>query len=272
LFDWKAVRFLNSLETRFGHLAIHGLIRIVVGFQALVFVLYLINPHFIELLTLDPQAVMRGQVWRLFTYIFIPSIGDSWLMPSYLWLVFALMFLWMIGDGLEHAWGAFRLNLFYLVGMIGTTIAAFFFGGGYSNAMLSLSLLFAFATVYPDFTVQLFLILPLRIKWLAWFSFALLMLNFAAGTNSFRMAVVVSLANYILFFWPALFRKAKEGQYIAKRQAEFHRKVQPDGEPMHVCEICKRNDHTHPDLEFRVSADGHEYCTEHLPAKLGAEK
>jgi hypothetical protein len=266
------VRFLNSLEAKFGHLAIPGLIRLVVFFQALVFVLHLINPHFIELLYLNPQLVMHGEVWRLVTYIFIPSLGDWWLMPNYLWLVFALMFLWMLGDGLEQAWGPFKLNLFYFTGMLGTTVAAFFFGQGYSNLMLNLSLLFAFATIYPDFVIQLMLIIPVRIKWIAWFSFGLLALSFATADAGFRMAVLVSLANYALFFWRDFFQKARNTQYVAKRQAEFRAKARPDLEPMHRCEVCKRSDQSNPELEFRVSMDGHEYCTEHLPSKQAVGK
>ena len=45
--------------------------------------------------------------------------------------------------------GAFKVNIFYLLGMIGTTIAAFFFGGNFSSAMLNASLFYAFARFYP---------------------------------------------------------------------------------------------------------------------------
>ncbi|MGC3989942.1 MAG: hypothetical protein QM796_09750 [Chthoniobacteraceae bacterium] len=261
------MRFLNSLEAKFGHLAIPGLIRIVVFLQALVFVLHLINPHFLELLYLDPKLVMEGQIWRLVTYIFIPSVGRWWLMPDYLWLVFALLFLWMLGDGLEYAWGSFRLNLFYLIGMVGTTIAAFFFGSGYANILLNTSLLFAFATIFPNHLIRMYFVFSVRIKWLAWGTLALLLLTFLSGGVEVRMSILVQFVNYFLFFWRFVFQMARDHHYISKRQAEFHRKVQPDGEPMHVCEVCKRSDQTNPELDFRVSADGHTYCQEHLPAK-----
>ena len=42
-------------------------------------------------------------------------------MNKSLWLLLALWFLLFIGDRLEHSWGAFRLNLYFLVGMLGTT-------------------------------------------------------------------------------------------------------------------------------------------------------
>ena len=52
--------------------------------------------------------------------------------------------------------------------MIGTTIAAFFFGGNFSNSMLISSLFFAFARFYPDLVIYFVFILPVKIKWLAW--------------------------------------------------------------------------------------------------------
>ncbi|HWX18085.1 MAG TPA: rhomboid family intramembrane serine protease, partial [Chthoniobacterales bacterium] len=128
--------WLDKLERRFGFLGIPGLIRIIVGFNALVFVLVRLNPDFVSVLNLDPARIRHGEVWRLVTYIFIPQTF------SFLWIVFVLWFLWFIGDGLERAWGSFRLTLYFLVGMIGTTVAAFFFGGNFSNSMLITSLFY----------------------------------------------------------------------------------------------------------------------------------
>ncbi|MDP9254379.1 MAG: rhomboid family intramembrane serine protease, partial [Verrucomicrobiota bacterium] len=120
------MNLLDKLERRLGFLAIPGLIRIIVAFNALVFVLVRLNPDFQFVLDLNPARIMHGEVWRLVTYIFLPQTF------SFLWVVFVLWFLWFIGEGLEQAWGAFRLTLYFLVGMIGTTIAAFFFGSNFS--------------------------------------------------------------------------------------------------------------------------------------------
>ena len=59
--------------------------------------------------------------------------------------------------------------------MIGTTIAAFFFGRNFSNTMLNASLFFAFASFYPDEVIYIFFILPVKVKWLAWISAAFLL-------------------------------------------------------------------------------------------------
>ena len=161
LYRARYMTWLDKLEKRFGFIAIPGLIRAVVLFNVLVLGLVWLNPSFSSVIDLNPSRILHGEVWRLVTYIFIPQTF-SW------WVVLFLWFLWFIGDGLERAWGAFRLTLYFFVGMIGTTIAAFFFGSNFSNSMLISSLFFAFARFYPDVVIYLFFILPVKIKWLAW--------------------------------------------------------------------------------------------------------
>src|SRR5437764_15012968 len=123
--------WLDKLERRFGFLSIPGLIRIVIGFTWLVYVLVYFNRCFELFLTLDPVLILRGQVWRLVTYIFLPQTFSP------LWVLLALWFLWFIGEGLERAWGPFRLTLYFVVGMIGTTVPAFFLGSDLSTGMLT---------------------------------------------------------------------------------------------------------------------------------------
>src|SRR5256714_13081922 len=153
--------WLDRLERRFDFLAVPGLIRIVIGFTALVWALMWLNPNLRFALDLDPARIRHGELWRLVTYIFIPQT------PS-LWVVLALWFLWFIGEGLERAWGPFRLTLYFLVGMIGTTLAAVVSNSQFSSQMLFTTLFFAFAHFYPEEIIYLFFILPLKVKWIAW--------------------------------------------------------------------------------------------------------
>src|SRR5262245_47548921 len=104
--------WLDKLERRFGFLGIPGLIRIVIGFTALVYVLVYLNRGFESFLMLDPALILRGQVWRLVTYIFLPQTFSP------LWLLLALWFFWFIGRGLKSAWGDLRLVLYFVVVII----------------------------------------------------------------------------------------------------------------------------------------------------------
>lgn len=256
--------WITRAENRFGHLAIPGLPRIIVGFNALVFVLYKLNPAFLNNLTLQPAAVMNGEVWRLITFLFIPSFGG--LLPDWIGALFYILFLWFVGNGLEEAMGAFRINVFYFLGMLGTMVAAFFFGGTFSNAMLNTSLFLAFARFYPDVMIYLFFILPVKVKWLAWIAAGLMLLGLLTGDWAYRAAVVAAMANYLVFFGGDLIREARDRSETQARRRRFEAKAAiPEDEPMHRCAVCGRTELQSPDLEFRVARDGHEYCLEHLP-------
>ena len=253
------MNLIAYLARRLGRFASPGLVRMIVALNALVFICAKLNPALIDYLDLNPAAVLHGEVWRLATYILIPGTD------SYFWILFALAFLWMIGDGLESAWGAFRLNLFYLVGMAGTTVAAFFFGAGDSNTMLNLSLYFAFSWFYPNMEVYFMAILPVRIKWLALAMGAWLMFQFVVGSVAFKMAVIASLANFLIFFGAEIVTLIRQRGRVSVRRQKYAQTSLPEDEPLHRCVVCQRSDRSHPELEFRVARDGHDYCMEHLP-------
>ena len=251
--------WLDKFERRFGFLGIPGLIRIVVGFTALVFLLVRLNPDFGFMLDLDPARVRHGEIWRLVTYIFLPQTS------SFLWIILLLWFLWFIGEGLEQAWGAFRLTLYFFVGMIGTTAAAFFFGARFSNSMLFASLFYAFARFYPDQVIYLFFVLPVKIKWVAWVSAAFLLFGFVVGSNSYRMAVVAALSNYLIFFGPEIIYEVRHRSEVAARRKHYAQQSRSEAEPLHKCAVCGATELSDPNLDFRVARDGEEYCIAHLP-------
>lgn len=264
--------WLDKLERRLGFIAVPGLLRYIALFTALVFILEKVNPGYVRALELDPSAVMRGQIWRLFTYIFIPQMSSFLPMPDWANVAFYVLFLLWMGNGLEEAWGAFKLTIFYLVGMFGTTVAAFFFGAAFSNFMLTTSLFFAFARFYPDLVIYLFYILPLKVKWIAWISAALLLAQIILGSMQFRAAAICAMANYLLFFGPDLVREASLRRHSQKRRSDFEIKTRDaETEALHKCAVCGATEFSDPNLEFRVAGNGEEYCLPHLAQAKAAQ-
>ena len=261
------MRWLNTLERRFGTLAVPGLIRVIVALNVLVYLMLLTKPDFAEVLTLQPDKVRQGEVWRLVSYVFIPPISLK--SPfSFLWAFFYLNLLWLMGEGLEQAWGSFKLNVYYLCGMLGTTVAVLLLGAANTTGVwINTSLFFAFATLFPNFPMILYII-PVRVKWIALFSLAGVVLQLLGGTFSTRVAILVSLSNYLVFFGPEWLRQWREDGRTVKRRQQFQVAQKQDAaETLHHCKVCASTEVSAPEKEFRVAADGEEYCLQHLPSR-----
>jgi hypothetical protein len=261
------MKWIDRAESRFGNLAIPYLIQGIAFLSAFVFIIYkMLNPQIFTLLELYPDRVMAGEVWRLVTYLFIPSIFSLLPFPDWLNAVFYVLFMIWMGNGLEQAWGPFRVTLYCLTTILGITVAAFFFGTYFSTYMFTQAVFFAFARFYPDQQINLYYVLPVKIKWLAWADAAYLLFRFTFGGNSYRMAMIAALASYLLFFGKEIFAAAKHRQEVAVRRQRFETAVRmPEGSTLHQCTVCGRTEVQAPDLEFRVAKDGQEYCLEHLP-------
>ncbi|HEX4083618.1 MAG TPA: hypothetical protein VHY22_01805 [Chthoniobacteraceae bacterium] len=262
---------LDKMEYRFGRHAIPNLMRYIAGLNGLCFILLKLHPRLFEVLYLSPQLVLQGQVWRLVTYMFIPQMG--FLMPDWLGAAFYLYFLWWIGDGLEHALGAFRLNLYYLVGMIGVTVAAMVTMSGWAAFMLNSSLFFAFARFFPDEVIFIMYIIPAKVKWISWVAAVAAIYYFLTGDWDYRLALLATMANYFLFFGKEIVQGARVRAEVAERRRKFEKSKEPVTATLHECVVCHRTEASHPDLDFRVSSqDGQEYCRDHLPKAASAQK
>ncbi len=205
-------RILARLERRFGQFAIPNLIRYVVGGMALFWVLSMARPEVAGRLVLDMNAVRHGQVWRLFTFLLIPPRSSP------LWVMVNLYFTWWIGTSLEQNLGAFRFNVYYFAGALATIVAALV-AGPMSNTWLDWSLFLAFATLFPNVSILLLFVIPVRIKWLgilvaAWFLFELV-----TGSWGTRAAVIAALVNYALFFGGQWFNAGKQRTVVTAQKA-----------------------------------------------------
>lgn len=249
-------------------IAIPGLIRYVAAAHFLVFILAKLVPGYLGYLTLNPTAILHGEVWRLISWMLVPQT------LSFFWILFAVLWLWFLGDFLETAWGTFRSNVFFWLGVIGCTLGAFLIGagGGTFNWYLNLSILFAFATLDPDHPVYFFFI-PLKAKWLAWISAVFLAISFVLSPWLGKAALLLSFSNYWLFFGPTLWREARHAKKAKTRREQFVQASQPEEPTLHCCHVCGATEISAPDMDFRVSADGQEYCSQHLPGRgLPSEK
>ena len=256
--------WIEFLEKRFERFAIPHLLRYVALLNGLAFVLSKLRPGFLNMLQLDASAVLQGEVWRLVSHIFVPSIGG--LLPDWVGAGLYLLLLVWLGDGLEEAMGSFRTTLYYFIGLVGTAVAAFLAQEGVGGAFLTNSLFFAYAMFFPNRQILVFFVIPAKMKWLAWVDVVLLAVLLVTSGWAVRAGVLASFANFILFFVPALLTARKRLREQKERFAKFTATLS-EVETLHKCVQCGRTEVGAPELEFRVGRDGEEYCVEHLPGR-----
>ncbi|MBQ9264801.1 MAG: rhomboid family intramembrane serine protease [Clostridia bacterium] len=199
--DW-----LNRIERKMGKCYISNLMKYLCIAMLGVFILdYLPLPRSAwQLLYFNKALILRGEIWRLVTFIFLPPTG------SLIWILFSLYFYYFLGTSLENHWGSRRFNLYYLIGILGSIIGGMITGYA-TNSYLNMSLLLAFAVLYPDMEFTLFFVLPVKVKWIGWFWGAVLLYELAVYPVIYKLALIFSMLPFLLFFGKDVYLQIKLG-------------------------------------------------------------
>ncbi len=213
------MNLIDKLERKLYRVPVpQNLIRYLIIGMAGVFLLDFILPTSVySWLTLTRAGVLRGEVWRLVTFLFLPPN------TSIIWIVFSLYLLYMFGTALEARWGSRRFLIFYALGALLNIVAAFVAGAA-TNTYLNMTLLLAFAAIYPDFQLTIFFVLPIKIKWLALLDVLGLVWALIVGpTWAVRLSVLLSVANVLVFLGPDLYHTVRAQMSYYKTRANFKR-------------------------------------------------
>ena len=226
-------------------------------------------------LSLVPGSILRGEVWRLVTFIFLP------LSTSPLSLLISLYFYYWMGNMLENYWGTPKFTIYYLSGIVLTILAAFiaYFSGGfvmmYGVHYVNMAMFFAYAALNPNAMVLLFFFIPIKIKWLAWVDLAYfaygVITSVAAGDWGGAVAPIVALLNFVVFFYPYFSKRARVQRTARSKQAVRFRqtvKASEHAKPYtHKCAVCGKTDVDYPNMQFRYCsrcAGYHCFCEDHI--------
>ncbi len=259
--------FVSRLEARFGRFAIPGLVQVVAVLQLVTLALFTFSAPegqraFIEFLELNPDRLMKGEVWRVVSHVFLPRS------LTLIWALIGAMFLMWIGRGLEEAWGAFRVNLYLLGGIFSLTAGALIFGYQGGGLYLFQTLLFAFAVFYPNEEILLFFVIPIKVKWLAFIGAAILAFTVMGSPALFWQALFANL-NFLVAFGPAFVQYSANRAKVMERKSRFESAQPPEGSFFHQCHVCKKTELDDKTLDFRVNADGDEVCNVCREGKVG---
>lgn len=264
-----------------------------------------------DLLCFDKAAILRGQVWRLVSWLLTEQLGGN----SVLSVLF-LYFFYRLGKAVEMSIGTFKFNLFYLGGVVlmdlfamifcpagdlvlgGYLIPAELFTMLYSNMAyyLHLSMVLAFSTMYPDAQFMIFFVIPVKAWVLALIDLVLI------GISVFNMCYpvllfphclfpLIGLLTYFLFFggemhnllplsWRAKVQRKRRKPVTGPKVVPFPGSAAQEaptaakGPYTHRCTVCGRTDAEYPDLEFRYCSrcsGYHCYCQDHISSHAHIE-
>ena len=245
------------------------------------------NAVLYNVLYFDRALILKGQVWRLFTYALTYNGGNI------LYTAIGLLCYFSLGRAIENRWGTFRFNLFYLSGLVLMDVYCLIFPCYASVNYLNMSLFLAYATLYPDAHFLLFFIIPIKAWIFALFDLVMTLINVIRLSVPvfyfpYNLFPLVALANYFLFFgkdvlnvipmsWRVNARRLfHRGERTASRPKVIPFKgapsyeastAQPKAPYLHRCTVCGRTDVSDPELEFRYCSrcKGYYcYCQEHI--------
>lgn len=282
----------NGLRRKLEKYAIPNLTLYLIICYGIGYLMQYLVPAGYQYLMLDPFLVLKGQVWRLVTWILIPP--DS---SNIFFVLITLYLYYSLGGLLERIWGTYKYNVYLFSGLLFTILGAFVlcgysvlmgaqptmytglyllnngsavYFGQFSTYYINMSIFLACAASIPDVQVLLMFIFPIKVKWLGIVYGIILLVNCIQGGIATWIVVIFSLLNFLVFF---LRSKGKMHLSVGqiKQQQEFHQKMRSAGQTKgitrHKCAICGRTELDGDDLEFRFCSKcngNYEYCQYHL--------
>lgn len=278
---YDAVERFCARHPRFG---IPNLMRYIVIGNVVVYFLSMLSRNTdaaaLDFLAFNLNSLLHGEIWRIVTYIFVPEYSSPFA------LLIALYFYYWIGSTLEREWGTPKFTLYYLGGaaltVVGVILTSLISGNYYltlaGTGYVNLSMFLAFAVLFPDMTVLLFFIIPIKIKWLAIIDgvfFAIEIVGaILSGNVVGAITPVLALLNFALFATPYIHYMRRRTQYRHsagavnfRRTVHQAQKQQQNAPYHHKCAVCGRTDTDYPDLQFRYCskcAGYHCFCQDHI--------
>ena len=267
--------WLDKMERRFGRYAIRNLTMYLLAGYAIGYLLSFTMPQLLTYFTLEPAQILKGQVWRLLSWVIIPPNDNI------IFVIFMMLLYYSLGNTLESYWGAFRYNVYIFSGILFTVIGAFIvngliggitgFGSLYSTYYINMSIFLACASIMPDYQLLLYGIIPIKMKWLAILDVVLLAVDAVQGGLIIRIVIIASLLNFIIFFFCNRNLRGHSPKQAARRK-KFQKQIsrpqnQYAGGAKHRCAVCGRTELDDPTLEFRYCSKcngNYEYCQDHL--------
>lgn len=169
-----------------------------------------------ERFVFHPYLVLQGEWWRLFTFPISQGLSHP------LWLLMYVFYLYFVINTLESHWGPGPTTLYLVLGYLSALTGSFLTMQPieiWYYILENVSL--AFGTLFPEFELMLYFVLPVKAKWLAMLAGVLILFKFIAGGMDAKILILCSLFPYFLFFGPFLFRELRDRKRTREHRKRF---------------------------------------------------
>ena len=287
---------MSKWEKKFGKYAIPNLTFILISCYVVGYFLKWMAPSVMGYLTLNPYAILHGQVWRLVSWVISPPSSFD------LFTIIMLLFYLSLGTTLEKVWGTWQYNIYIFMGILLTVLASFVCMGVFylvygeaasivmewlctlgawcfSTYFINMSIFLAYAATFPNAEVLLMFVIPIKVKFLGFIYGAILVYQmvgyYRVGKSGYEWywfgvaAIAASLLNFLIF-WLRSRNHIHLSPKQVRRKMEFRQDIRRNPNPKitkHKCAVCGRSEEEDPNLEFRFCSKcngNYEYCQNHL--------
>lgn len=287
---------MSKWEKKFGKYAISNLTFVLIACYVAGYLFTWLAPSVMGYLTLNPYAILHGQIWRMVTWVISPPSSFD------LFTIIMLMFYLSLGTTLEKVWGTWQYNVYIFTGILLTILGSFLCMGvfylvygqaaalamqglcasgawHFSTYFINMSIFLAYAATFPNAQVLLMFVIPIKVKYLGIVYGAMLVYQmvqyFQVGLLQYAeywfgvAAIAASLLNFLIF-WLKSKNHMNWNPKQVKRKMEFRQDIRRNPNPKitkHKCAICGRSEEDDPTMEFRFCSKcngNYEYCQNHL--------
>ncbi len=197
------MNIIEKLERKFPWFGFPNLNLYMVVIFLIATVIEMVNPYYYYLyLSLDMASVMRGQVWRLVTFIFYPITSSRMMLLS---LIMIYVY-YSISRTLIMMWGNFKFNLYLFIGYISQILAACIIYFILRQNIIfvpiytTFSLIVAFALSFPDTYFMIYFLVPIKARYFAYLELAIYAFSFLSSGMADRVAILCGAINVFVFF------------------------------------------------------------------------
>lgn len=197
------MNILDKLERKYGFLSFPNLYMYMTVIFLIGLIMNLFNPMFYYYyLSLNPQMILKGEIWRLFTFVFYPPTSSISILLSLL----MIYVYYSITKTLTLIWRPFKFNLYMFIGYISQIIGAFIVYFIMKRSIIMyptytfFSIIMACALTFPDATFYIYFLIPIKAKYFAYFELAVYALIFISSGLPDRVAIICSVVNVYIFF------------------------------------------------------------------------